>query len=236
MRKLICLTAIFLIIGIPSLAWGYKWSQLGRAPLMPSIEDRISLQGNFSSYRTDIIEGLRLAEPSWGSNEVFESLEEAIRSDRVAETAFSSGQSFLWMIFKPRDKVGVVKNVGWAGKEQLEGFLVSCTYRNEEIKFFIAKKCGNLALLEKKLLPVKTEVFPKYEPCPSPPAPTYVYSPPPIYYPPPMFIPPFPTIRMWTGWTGWSGPMFYYSPTIRPPTVRTVPPALGPRPPAVRTR
>jgi hypothetical protein len=132
----------------------FKWSELGRAPLMTDVQDKISLQEKFSSYRGDILEGLRMAEPTWNASEIFQSLEIAIRCDRtVTETFFGLGQRFEWMIFRPQGRVGIVRNVEWAGKGNLEGFLIAVAYKNEEIKFFIAKRCGNLALIEKTITP-----------------------------------------------------------------------------------
>jgi hypothetical protein len=150
----------------------FKWSELGRAPLMTDVQDKISLQEKFSSYRGDILEGLRMAEPTWNASEIFQLLETAIRSDRAAETFFGLGQRFEWMIFRPQGRVGIVRNVEWAGKGNLEGFLIAVAYKNEEIKFFIAKRCGNLALIEKKPAPPPT---PKVE---TPPLPR-VQAPPP---------------------------------------------------------
>ena len=163
MKKLVLLLAVVVLVVGASRFVGatFKWSQLGRAPLMEGIDDRLSFQEKFSSHQEEIIGGLKFAEPSWGVNTVFSLLNEAIRSDRVMETSFAPGQKFLWMIFKPKGKIGVVKDVEWAGKEKLDGFLVSLVYRDNEIKFFIPKKCGNLALMEKRALPVpKVEVPP----------------------------------------------------------------------------
>jgi hypothetical protein len=153
MKKKGWFVLIFLLVFVGSVE-AFKWSELGRAPLMPAIEDKISLQEKFSSYRGDILEGLRMAEPTWNGSEIFQSLETAIRSDRaVTETFFGLGQRFEWMIFRPQGRVGIVRNVEWAGKENLEGFLIAVAYKNERLKFFIAKRCGNLALVEKKPAP-----------------------------------------------------------------------------------
>jgi len=176
MRKLVWLVVFFLTVSAPKLAEAYRWSQLGSAPLTSSIEDKISLQGNFSFWRGDVIEGLKLAEPNWDAVEVFNSLEKHVMSDRgVVETSFSPGQKFLWMIFKPRGRVGVVRDVEWTGNVKLDGYLISCIYRNLEVKFFTAKKCGNLALLGIRPLPLppKAEVVPPLKveappPCPPP--------------------------------------------------------------------
>jgi hypothetical protein len=210
---------------------------------MPAIEDKISLQEKFSSYQGDILEGLRMAEPTWNASEIFQSLETAIRSDRaVTETFFSLGQRFEWMIFRPQGRVGIVRNVEWAGKGNLEGFLIAIAYKNEEIKFFIAKRCGNLALVEKKPAPPPPKVEapppPKAE-TPPPPPPEYqprVYvdvcpPPPPVIY----YSPPPPPFIFFGGGYGYHyhPPRHYYYP---PPRIHTRPPAPRIGPPGVRTR
>jgi hypothetical protein len=145
---------------------------------MPEVEDKISLQEQFSLYKIEIIDGLKMAEPDWDASRVFKLSESSIRSDiNVEEVAFSRGQKFFWMIFKGKKGISVLRDVEWTGKEPLLGFLYSCIYEGLEIKFFLPKKCGNIALLEKKVLP-----RPKVEVPQPPPPPRYVEPPPPPRY------------------------------------------------------
>ncbi len=223
-KGLIWLTTFLFVICVSSLAEAsYKWSQLGRAPIMPSVIDKIELQEKFSSCRGDILEGLRMAEPTWNASEIFQSLETAIRSDRgVTETSFAFGQKFEWMIFKPRGRVGIVRDVEWSGKESLEGFLITCVCRDSELKFFLAKKCGNIALLEKKILPQpRVEMpppLPKVE-VPQPPPPRYAE---PASLPPPpppreyVYVYPPPPSPEWEGGYREEGPVVSYFPLPLP--------------------
>lgn len=237
MKKGLFLVLLMIFFIFPSAVSGFEWRQLGRAPLMPEITDRLSLQEKFSFHRYEIASGINLAEPSWDSWEIVEELERAIKSDRIEEKTFPRGKKFLWMIFKPKCKISVVRNVEWQGEGNLEGFLIPIVYKDEKLNFFVAKRCGNLALIERKITPVKCEV--KCKPCLCPPQ--YIYVSPPVYYylPPqvcclsPIFIPPRPTIRIWMAWPG---DLVYIKQVIQrpidPPTVRTVPVRL----PVVRTR
>lgn len=171
----------------------FEWREVGRAPLMPEIKDQLSLQEKFSSHKEEILEGIRLAEPAWDSDAVFVLLETAVRGGRTEEMSFAPGQKFSWMVFRPKGKVGIVREVQWVGKENLEGFQVSVLYDGKELKFYIPKECGNLTLLEGRALPApQAEVPspPRVEPIPpiklevEPPSPIRltleIESPPPI--------------------------------------------------------
>jgi hypothetical protein len=178
------------------------------------ITDKLDLQEKFPLHKEEIIKGLRLAEPKWDAEKVFDLLEQEIKKDgALEETSFPPGKRFEWMIFKSRRGVSVVRNVEWVGdsKTELQGYVISCQYGQEQIKFFLVKICGNLTLLERKPVPPpKAEAPPRVQAPPSPEPPRefyprvyiYVYPLPPRYCPPPPPPPP---------------PRYYYCPPPCPP-------------------
>jgi hypothetical protein len=159
-----------------------KWTRLGGAPLMSSIEDKLALQEKFPLHKKDILKGLKLAQPDWDSEDALEAICSAILADDgVEEVSLPDGTSFEWMVFKPRAGVSVMRNVWWKGGYDLEGFLVTCEIEDQMATFFIPKKCGNLTLMEIQPIPVAR----MEPPPPPPPAPQPSPPPPPAPVPQP---------------------------------------------------
>ncbi|MDI6603180.1 MAG: hypothetical protein QME57_03650 [Patescibacteria group bacterium] len=153
MKRFLFLMVVLFVT--PCLAETFKWSQLGRAPLMGDVRDKLSLQEEITVNKEQIIEGLKLAEPTWNAQQVYNYLEEQSRNDTlVKEESFPPGKKFIWMIFKPAGKVGVVRNVQWCGQQNLKGFIIPCLYQGMLLDFFVPQRCGNICLARKeKFLP-----------------------------------------------------------------------------------
>jgi len=191
MRVKIWLTALVvlvvaLVVFIPSTAGAtYKWKHLGAAPLITGgIGDKLGLQEKYTAYRADIAQGTKLAQPNWDVSQLMDSSESVIRSGQTRPVTYQPGKQFEWMVFKPGGKVGAERDVVWEGVkpgEPLEGYEFDVRYGDMELTFFVAAKCGNFGLIEKKQIPKVEAPAP---PATSPPSQSYpaplMYSRPPI--------------------------------------------------------
>ncbi|MFH0852739.1 MAG: hypothetical protein V1845_04040 [bacterium] len=168
--KCVLLVAVAMAILFSSEALAYKWTEIGRAPLLGSVNDKLALQQQigFEVNKAKIINGLKKAEPGWNAEQTQAEIASVIQSDQgVEEISFSPGAKFAWMIFQPKDGLtSVIRDVEWTGKESIEGFKFAIVCGQQKLDFFIAKKCGNLAFLGKKIAEVKTISGPPGSPGP----------------------------------------------------------------------
>ena len=94
-------------------------------------------------YTGDIKYGFDLA----GYGDLYLPFIEQIRSGTFQEKSMAVGDKFMWMLFRSKGKVKVVKDLEWAGKAPLPvyRFVVNKNYKNYE--FVMPKPCGNISLV-----------------------------------------------------------------------------------------
>ena len=142
----------------------FHWQRLGRAPLIKEkMGDVIDLQRIFPAYRKSVIRGISLAEPDWDAETIEAKIEAAIQGGRVEQVRYRRDQEFIWMIYRPKKTITVVRDVVWSSSKPLTGFEVEINYRSQRLIFFIPSVCGNISLVENIPLPVEVvdEKLPK---------------------------------------------------------------------------
>ena len=152
------LASLFSLISI-NKAWAeFHWQRLGRAPLIKKeMKDVIDLQRIFPTYRKSVIKGISLAEPDWDAKAVEAKIEAAIKSGRVRQVRYCKDQEFIWMVYRPRKTITVVRDVVWSSSNPLTGFEVEISCEKSKLVFFIPSICGNISLV--KDIPLATEVI-----------------------------------------------------------------------------
>jgi hypothetical protein len=143
---------VFFVIGIlvlfslSSFAETKKLKQIGRFTLVrikgevPTSEVMKIL---IDTYAGDIKYGFDLA----GYGDLYLPFLDQIRTGTFEDKEMAIGDKFMWMMFRSRGKVKVVKDLEWAGEAPLPvySFVVSKNYKNYE--FVMPKPCGNISLV-----------------------------------------------------------------------------------------
>ncbi len=137
---------ILVLLTINSYAETKKLKEIGRFTLVrikgevPTSEVMKIL---LEKYAGDIKYGFDIA----GYGDLYLPFLEQIRSGSVKEKSMAVGDKFMWMLFRSKGKIKVVKDLEWAGKAPLPvyTFVVNKNYKNYE--FVMPKPCGNISLV-----------------------------------------------------------------------------------------
>ena len=137
---------ILVFLTINSYAETKKLKQIGRFTLVrikgevPTSEVMKIL---LDKYAGDIKYGFDIA----GYGDLYLRFIEQIRSGTFKEKSMAVGDKFMWMLFRSKGKVKVVKDLEWAGKAPLPvfSFIVNKDYKNYE--FVMPRQCGNISLV-----------------------------------------------------------------------------------------
>lgn len=115
----------------------------------------------------------------------------------IVECEVHPGQLLHWMAYRPKGgtKVGLLRDMRWAGQKPFQAYLFRVTKNNRAYTFVVPKDCGNLSLLGVQEEPTRLAlaVPPPAPPPPPPPPPSPPPPPPPVLLPPP---PPPPPLAM----------------------------------------
>jgi hypothetical protein len=95
-------------------------------------------------YAGDIKYGFDLA----GYGDLFLPFMDQIRESSFVEKEIAIGEKFMWMLFRSRDKVKVVEDLEWAGKEPLPVFSFTVVKGYMHYEIVMPKPCGNISLLK----------------------------------------------------------------------------------------
>jgi len=93
-------------------------------------------------YSGDIKYGLDLA----GYGELYLPFIEQIETASFEEKQLPIGDKLMWMLFRARGAIKVVKNIEWAGKAPLPVFSFVVVKGYDHYEFIMPKPCGNIAL------------------------------------------------------------------------------------------
>ncbi len=156
-RLVLLLVAVFVAISVAGLAVSARAAveinQLGRAPLLGQIEDRVDLAEKFSAGKKKIADIIRtgLQYSPEEACQVAEKLEGLIAADKGVTCGWlPDGSSILWMGWKSRvtNKLMVTRDIVLRTGKAEEGYFVSCPHNEVELVFFIPVSCGNLSLFK----------------------------------------------------------------------------------------
>jgi len=145
-KKLIFLIiGILIIASISSFAATKKLRRIGRYPLcrckgtIPTAEVMKTI---VDKYAGDVKYGFDLV----GYGDLYLPFMEQIKTSSFVEKSLPVGDKLMWMLFRSRGRVKVVKDIEWAGSAPLNvfSFTVRKDYKNYE--FIMPMPCGNVAL------------------------------------------------------------------------------------------
>lgn len=96
----------------------------------------------FENYTEDIKTGFDLA----GNPELYQPFMDQIKDAEFVDTTLPVGEKLSWMMFRSHNKVKVVHDIEWAGKQDLPVFIVKIKKDWKIYSIVIPKPCGNIAL------------------------------------------------------------------------------------------
>jgi hypothetical protein len=138
---------ILILFTLTSFAETKKLKEIGRYTLVrikgevPTSEVMKIL---VDKYAGDIKYGFDLA----GYGDVFLPFLDQIKTAAFEEAELPIGQKFMWMLFRSRNKVKLVEDLEWAGKQPLPVFIFKVKKNFKHYTFIIPKPCGNIALIK----------------------------------------------------------------------------------------
>ncbi len=102
-----------------------------------------------------------------GQPELYSAFMQQFPTVDIEKTTVQPGETMQWMLFKKRGtgSVRVAKDVTWGGKAPLDVYRFSIDQDGKKYTFVVPGKCGNVALLDIKVIPPP----PKPQPPPPPP-------------------------------------------------------------------
>ncbi|MFW6159690.1 MAG: hypothetical protein ACOC57_00945 [Acidobacteriota bacterium] len=101
-------------------------------------------------YAGDIKYGFDLA----GYGDLYLTFIEQLRSASFEKTELAIGEHMMWMLFRSKGKVKVVKDLEWAGKQPLPIFSFTVIKDYNHYEFIMPAPCGNIALRRvEKIIP-----------------------------------------------------------------------------------
>jgi hypothetical protein len=98
-------------------------------------------------YAADIKYGFDLA----GYGDLYLPFLEQLKAASFEERALPVGDKLIWMLFRAQNKVKLVQDIEWAGKEPLEVFVFNVTKDYKKYEFVMPRPCGNIALRYERL-------------------------------------------------------------------------------------
>lgn len=145
-KRLLLFVIVILIIGaVSTYAETKKLKQIGRYTLVnikgevPTAEVMKIL---VDKYAGDIKYGFDMA----GYGDLYLPFLDQIKSATFEEKELAVGDTVMWMLFRSRGKVKIVKDLEWAGKQPVPifSFTVQKGYKHYEI--IMPRACGNISL------------------------------------------------------------------------------------------
>jgi hypothetical protein len=93
-------------------------------------------------YAADIKYGFDLA----GAGNLYLPFLEQLRTANFQEKTLAVGDKLMWMLFRSKGKVKIIRDVEWAGKAPLEVFSFNVKQDSKNYEFLMPKPCGNISL------------------------------------------------------------------------------------------
>jgi len=113
------------------------------------VESIERLQALFIDHRDWIEEVLALT--GWGGD--IEALHAEVAAGRVEEVEVSAGGELLWMAYKKRGSIDLLRNVVWDGRKPFKAYQMTFRSNNLDLKVVVPQACGNLALASRIEVP-----------------------------------------------------------------------------------
>ncbi|MFH1102161.1 MAG: hypothetical protein V1714_00145 [Pseudomonadota bacterium] len=138
---------------------------LGKSPFYPVKNLKAeAIYPILKKYEKDVQGGFTKA----GSGNLYKPFMKNLETAKMEEIKIQPGDTFLWMIFKKKNKPFVLKNVKWAGKAPFKAYRMELLHEGKRYEFIFPNICLNIALKEISAAPVAAAPVPAAAPAPTP--------------------------------------------------------------------
>ncbi|PTN36336.1 hypothetical protein C6366_09730 [Desulfonatronum sp. SC1] len=176
------LVALFVLLGVVGVAQAQtQLKELGRSPFF---KPELQTVGEFQDMVKETLPDLKKGFATAGASALFDDFVIQVEQSNIEKINVPIGEQLQWMIYKKGQRVEVMKNVIWAGKEPFTAYRVVVEKDGKRHVFVVPTICGNVSLLRSSDLPAAA-------PAPVVTAPT----------PPPVVAAPAPATTTDTPWT-----------------------------------
>lgn len=142
-----------------------KLKTLGKSPFYPVKNLKAeAIYPILKKYEKDVQGGFTKA----GSGNLFKPFMKNLETAKPEEIKIQPGDTFLWMIFKKKNKPFVLKNVKWAGKAPFKAYRMELLHEGKRYEFIFPNICLNIALKEISAAPIAAAPVPAVAPGPAP--------------------------------------------------------------------
>ncbi len=146
-NKKVILLIVFLMVlsALSSYAETKKLTRIGQytfARVRGKIPTPEVMKMLVDRYAGDIKYGFDLA----GYGDLYLPFLEQLKAASFEERALPVGDKLMWMLFRSQNKVKIVQDIEWAGKEPLEVYVFNVTKDYKTYEFVMPRPCGNIAL------------------------------------------------------------------------------------------
>jgi len=146
-RVILLFSLMLFLISSLSLAETKKLEQIGRytfVRIKGEVPTQEVMKILLDKYKGDIKYGFDLA----GYGDLYFSFLDQIKTQDFEEASLPIGQKFMWMLFRSHEKVKVVEDLEWAGKEPLPVFVFNVIKDHKNYMFVMPRPCGNISLVK----------------------------------------------------------------------------------------
>jgi len=167
--------AVFLLLGVADMAQAQtELKQLGQNPFSkPELQTVEDFQEMVKQKLPDLKKGFANA----GAQALFEDFVIQVDQSNIETVDVPIGEKLQWMIYKKDQRVQVMQNLVWAGKEPFKAFRLAVDQDNKRNIFLVPAICGNVALARTTTTPAPA---PLVEEQPEPDIPPVVATPLPL--------------------------------------------------------
>jgi len=145
-RILVLSTLLLFLVASLSFAETKKLEEIGRytfVRIKGEVPTQEVMKTLLERYKADIKYGFDLA----GYGDVYFAFLEQIETQSFEEASLPIGQKFMWMLFRSHEKVKIVEDLEWAGKEPLPVFVFKVVKDHKQYTFVMPRPCGNISLI-----------------------------------------------------------------------------------------
>src|SRR4030042_100430 len=142
-----------------------KLKTLGKSPFYPVKNLKAeAIYPILKKYEKDVQGGFAKA----GSGNLFKPFMKNLETSKPEEIKIQPGATFLWMIFKKKNRPFVLKNVKWEGKAPFKAYRMELLHEGKRYEFIFPNICLNIALKEISAAPIAAAPVPAAAPAPAP--------------------------------------------------------------------
>ncbi len=173
------LVAMFVLLGVVGTAQAQtELKELGRNPFY---KPELQTVGEFQDMVKETLPDLRRGFATAGASALLDDFVIQVQQANIEKVDVPIGEQLQWMIYKKAQRVEVMKNVIWAGKEPFEAYRLVVERDGKRNVFVVPTICGNVSLLRSSDLPAPAPVVT----APTPATPPVVAAPAPAPAPAP---------------------------------------------------